>query len=518
MSRVKNTDYLILGGGCSGLTSAISAREAGVKSVTVVEARKIFGGSGRMQMSLAGVDTPYQRKHGVHVHADDFAREVTHANHYMQNNKLIWEMFMDSSARHAWLESLGVEWQDVRAMTGTRRVAHIHETGGIGTMDTGVVIMDKLLEEINRIGGVNMVNETRAKKLLQDETGKVIGAQVEDKDGIYDITARAVLISTGSITGNKELRKKLFPEINFESDHMRIVSDLPWLQGEGYLMAQDAGCDKGIMGFHYYGPDALTSNRGVMLVHRPEMMTVNKFGKRFVNEDLSATTDDHVIIGNALSREPDTVCFCIIDEVHIQEMMRLRLRINGYEDNFAQTVDDDFAGNMNTDDPGAVQYFGNSDVMSWMNDLPGHYREQEKKFGTMKICQTLDEVADFIGCDHDVFKAQVNRMNKFADEGFDAELGKDSKWLKSLRAAPYYVVRAVQGLDNINGGIAITDEFQAVRDNTPVVGLYATGNIASGLVGAGTGGDGYCWAGPWAYFGGYKTGKTVAKAMADGKI
>ena len=227
-----------------------------------------------MQMSLAGVDTPYQRKHGVHVHADDFAREVTHANHYMQNNKLIWEMFMDSSARHAWLESLGVEWQDVRAMTGTRRVAHIHETGGIGTMDTGVVIMDKLLEEIDRIGGVNLVNETRAKKLLLDETGKVIGAQVEDKDGLYDITARAVLISTGSITGNKELRKELFPEVNFESDHMRIVSDLPWLQGEGYLMAQDAGCDKGIMGFHYYGPDALTSNRGVMLVHRPEMMTV----------------------------------------------------------------------------------------------------------------------------------------------------------------------------------------------------------------------------------------------------
>lgn len=151
MSRVTSTDYLILGGGCSGLTSAISAREAGVKDVTVIEVRKIFGGSGRMQMSLAGVDTPYQRRHGVHVHADDFAKEVTHANHYMQNNKLIWEMFMDSSDRHAWLESLGVEWQDVCAMTGTRRVAHIHETGTIGSMDTGVVIMDKLLEEIDRI-------------------------------------------------------------------------------------------------------------------------------------------------------------------------------------------------------------------------------------------------------------------------------------------------------------------------------------------------------------------------------
>ena len=52
--------------------------------------------------------------------------------------------------------------------------------------------------------GVRLVFETKAVKLLT-EGPKVIGARVRNKDGEFDFKAGAVILATGSFTGNREI-------------------------------------------------------------------------------------------------------------------------------------------------------------------------------------------------------------------------------------------------------------------------------------------------------------------------
>ena len=75
------TDVLVIGGGGSGLPAAAAALEAGAKKVTVIDKRKILGGTARMALGMFAVESPAQKRLGIHHTADEcFADHIERSN------------------------------------------------------------------------------------------------------------------------------------------------------------------------------------------------------------------------------------------------------------------------------------------------------------------------------------------------------------------------------------------------------------------------------------------------------
>ncbi len=66
--------------------------------------------------------------------------------------------------------------------------------------------------------------------------------------------------------------------------------------------------------------------------------------------------------------------------------------------------------------------------------------------------------------------------------GVDEEFGKRSEMLYGLSEGPFYCVRVIPAIDSTLGGIPVNGNCQVLTDEkTPVAGLYAVGQDASGF-------------------------------------
>lgn len=71
------TDVLVIGSGGSGLPAALSAKQAGAEHVMVVDRRKVAGGTGAIIGHMFAVESPAQRRAGVHITNDEvYARHM----------------------------------------------------------------------------------------------------------------------------------------------------------------------------------------------------------------------------------------------------------------------------------------------------------------------------------------------------------------------------------------------------------------------------------------------------------
>jgi len=68
----------------------------------------------------------------------------------------------------------------------------------------GKIAMEKLYSVFEANGGVGLF-ETKAVKLLTNDKGEVVGVRAKNKDGLFDIRAKSVILATGGFTRNKEM-------------------------------------------------------------------------------------------------------------------------------------------------------------------------------------------------------------------------------------------------------------------------------------------------------------------------
>ena len=85
--------------------------------------------------------------------------------------------------------------------------------------------------------GMEVEYETKAVKLLVDNTAKVCGVKVKDASGFHDLPARAVILASGGFQANPEMRVKyLGPAWNSVK-----VRGSRYDTGEGLEMALELG-------------------------------------------------------------------------------------------------------------------------------------------------------------------------------------------------------------------------------------------------------------------------------------
>ena len=450
MESSTNAGIVIIGGGGAGLTAAVAAADAGVDNITVLEKAGIPGGNTGISHGIFAVNSQVQQRLGLEMSADEIFRDKMDYANWRVDPRVVRATISKSADVIRWLEEKGLSFNHVAAFVPEPigyRVFHQLAPGPEGAV--GQEIIDMLVKDC-RQKGVRLLYNTAAEEILTDGSGKMAGVVAKAKDGETRIAAGAIIVATGGFGGNREMMNRYFP------GHGDIFGNtLPQMTGDGIIMAEAAGAHIDnlpallAMGPHHY-PWARSL---CILVRRPETILVNKNGERYTDESLNVSRMDSS--GACLSRQPDMICYALIDSETKKVMTQKRESFGA--------LDRDLGGN------GA-----------WLDELDEDFKT-EAAGGTASVAKSLEEMAGYIGARPEVLRATVERYNSFCDNGYDADFLKEKRFLYPLRRPPYYAVLGRQGFDTTLGGIRINHRAEVLdRQGCAIGGLYAAGDTATG--------------------------------------
>ncbi len=486
------TEVIVVGGGGAGMAAAVSAGEKGAQ-VIVLEKNPGCGGdtATAMTLILRAQNSKLQNRLGIEPIPLSRVFPMASAGFSNKNNGEVERLLLEKGPETAdWLEELGVIYETGPA-AGTPPGMFLTPVNN-ETPDDGYYSwfpynakgFIRVLEKHARERGVRILKQTPATALIFQK-GTVIGVAAKTKDGkTLRIKGKVVVLALGGFGANKAMLKKYILPSMFSA----IVNyiGLPSATGDGIRMAQGIDAivegmddvemwDGGVTGVGE-GPMAFY-NAATQLV-RQKSLTVNKLGKRFMDEDLMHGHGHEIgpFKANALqtARQKDHTSFTIHDSV---------------------TVKKDFL--INTFDAMACKY-----PCRWYDrDF-----ERRVKAGVIMKADTIRDLAGLMEIDPTALQETVDQYNRYCDKGEDPEFFKPAKYLIPLKTPPFYVVKQAGGaLFNTWGGLVTNTKFQVLnKDWNPIAGLRVAGENAA-----------YCASVVYALTSGRIAGKEAAKAAME---
>ena len=436
------TDVVIIGAGGAGLAAAVAAAEKGA-SVVVLEKRNMPGGNSARAESFFAAESPDQQWALVDAPTDVLFKMAMDYAHWKINPRIVRSFVNKSGDTVRWLEEKGLEifWVSPYYPNQVIRTEHQAKRGGLDV----VRVLVKSCKDLE----IQLLRQTPAKRILTNARGEVIGVIAATKEKELKIIARSVIIATGGYAENKELLKKYCPIYTED-----IRSPEGPHTGDGLLMAMNIGAaTEGLGRLRMSGPHFEGSSRNVgVFCQQPNTVWVNKKGERFVDE---TTAFKHFESVNAVLQQPGKVSYTIFDEQikrKIIEKGPIKIR---------QGV---LYGPKKTD----------------LAKLPEELQLQVDK-GTVKVSNSWDEIARWIGADPKVLKSTIDEYNSCCDRGYDDVFAKDRRYLVPLRTAPYYAMKGRASIMTTQGGIKINHRMEVLNSqDEPIPGLYAAGDDTGG--------------------------------------
>ena len=458
-----DSQIIVVGGGGSGLSAALEAAEKGGR-VTVVEKRRVLGGNTSMASVIFGAETPYQKRMKRDIPKDWAFKKAMGYAHWKIDPRIVRDFINKTADTIRWLEERGVEFEDIPNYYPDMVPRVFHLVKGHGAT------LIKSLAQRCKAQGVKFLYQTEAKKILKNSKKEITGILAATKDKEISLPGKCVIIATGGYAGNKALMKKYCAD--YSADMVQF--GMPINHGDGLRMTTAAGgAEEGLGMIQLIGPRYAASSYIAAIVVEPNTLWVNKRGERFVDEAISFQWPE---AGNALARQPGKICYNLFDEkikkIFINEGLKR----------------------------GWMKY----PTGTKMTELEKEMRAQLKK-GEIKVSDSWEEIAEWMGVADDVLKATVDEYNNFCDKGYDRWFAKDPKFLLPLRTPPFYAIKCHQGFHGTVGGIKINYRMEVLNQkNDPIPGLYAVGADTGGWEG-----DTYCLD---------LSGSTFAFAISSGRI
>lgn len=439
-------DVVIVGGGGSGIPAAVSAFENGAKRVVLLEKRDRAGGNAIMARGIFGCETSVLRKAMVKTDKDEIFRKAMRWHHYDRvNGKLLRAYINQSGDTIEWIMKRGIE---MKVDTTTRMNYNQDPTWHCVVGGNMALVMGTLFKEALEDGLLAYFN-TQVTEILV-ENGQTVGVKAVQEGKTLTVKAPSVIISTGGFLSNEERVKEYFPYYSKDTFGGFMMPN----KGEGIDLARQAGAAT-----EYYcslireacaasdsAPRTLTE-----FCREPYHMWVNKKGRRFVEETAGAELQ---ICTNALIMQPEVKAFAVFDEDCMEYMQE-----NGFE-------------------------LAKSDEMRG-GRLPGLKEEFVKIAGkapeSCAVCETVEELAAWIGCSAADLQDEIDRYNSYCGSGYDKDFYKERRYLRPVKKAPYYVVMHMAIAVDTIGPLRIDHETRLLDKNyDPIKGLYACGVITSG--------------------------------------
>jgi fumarate reductase flavoprotein subunit len=457
-------ELVVIGGGGAGLAAALAAAENGCKNVIVLEKTGAAAGSTAMAHDVFGAESPVQKRQGIDAPKDELFKVAMEWAHWTKINPRIVRAFIDKSGDTiGWLEKMGLSFELIQYYPNQVPLVR-HSVKGHGN-----ALMKALRDNCEKMG-VKILTFMPAKKILRDGKGKIGGVVAESKQGEVTISTKSVIVATGGYGNNREMLKKHLPNY-----HDTMTYDGPPSNtGDGIQMAAEIGAAMAGLGTaNLHGPFIRSKSdshamkmdaKGMdgsplritlwFLAWEPEMIWVNKFGRRFIDEGYQLA---FFAFGNAVALQPDGSTYTLFDQTTLKKVEKEGLIR-----------------------PGAAAH-ANWLPVSAATPLPGLEREVHKQAdkGELKISNSWDAIAAWMGAAPAVLKATIEEYNAACDDKRDVIFAKDRRYLLPLRTPPFYAVKGHLGLCDTYGGIKINEHMEALdAGDNPIPGLYAAGTTA----------------------------------------
>lgn len=443
-------DIAIVAAGPAGLAAAVAAAESEEK-VVVFEKAAVTGGTANMGMGPFAVESPLQKDLLDSLTVEKAFEEYMKETRWHVDAKLVKNYFAKSGDTIKWLMDMGVNFAGVKKyFPGSYCTWHIvkPDDGGIpGPRSAG--FMCRHLTERAKELGVQIQTETPVKKLIMDGE-KVAGVVAVAKDGEEIICeAKAVIIATGGFGCNSEMIKE-YTGYTYGKDMFNFR--IPGVEGDGLKMAWEAGAGKGRMSMEKITHLVVGVKNDMFLplsnIFNQPNLIVNLEGHRVMNEELLENTS---YSANVIDIQKDRRVFSILDKRVIAAYKR-----NGVD------VPNDM-----------TKMFGN--IVEYFEEMIPKACEADPE--SIIIADTIEELAEKMGCPIDELKKTIEDYNEFCEENWDSDFGKNRKFLRPITTAPFYAAAISIGAYGSLGGILIDSDLRVLtKEHKPIAGLYGAGS------------------------------------------
>lgn len=442
-------DFLVVGGGLAGFAAALTAAQAGLQ-VVVLEKTAHTGGSSAMSGGcLAFAGTDLQRKHGIEDSSPLLFSDMVDVGKGECDESLV-RLYTDNQLHtYEWLTRNGVVFSDAIEAASGQSVPRVHN------VDPADMVR-QLQNAALATGNVTLWLQSRARRLLREADGRVVGATVEREGETLVVHARrAVLLASGGFVQDRALIHRFAPHY----DNAVFIGG-EGNEGDGLRMAWALGADvrdlpyiKGTFGKH---PIDEHNHHACLAVYKGAI-AVNQEGKRFVDESQS-----YKLLGDAVMQQSDGVGYQILDH--------------------------------------GIMHSGDNQIR--ILDFTRRLEE-----GLFVQAHTLEELARLIDVPQEVFLAQVSAYNEAVRNGLEPEFGRKHLvhhhgQLRTIEHGPFYAYPSTAAVFGtycgvvVDAGLRVIDVF-----GEPIEGLLAAGEMIGGFHGAA-----------------YMTGSALGKAAVFGRL
>lgn len=301
--KAVNTDLVIIGGGPAGLAAAISAREAGLKNIILIEKLDILSGNGKYDMNFYDlINSEAQKARGINDTVEALIADNTNP---LDTPERIRAQAEGAFVLDKWLRSFGVKLNYNYGKRG-----HMAESNAYA----GAHIQDGMEKKVKELG-IDVRTGTKGLDLIMKD-GKAAGVKVQNGNNFYDINAKAVIIATGGFSANKELLKKYVPgsEVFQTSNQIGATGDfIPVFEKNNIKTANLEVLN--IFPFIIRQTRDLTGGGDGFIL-------VNKDEKRFTSENITYAT--RFSTAQKILDQPDSAVFYIYDQKLYDASFRLQ--------------------------------------------------------------------------------------------------------------------------------------------------------------------------------------------------
>ncbi len=419
-------DVVVVGAGLAGLSCGIKLLDLGVKDVVVITKATEAGTATNSIVAGGTFNFPTTDDEAGRAALID----VYNAKSQGKGRQDLTELIVNNATTDLeWLKGHGCEFTEpAQSIPWDALQFNAAPGSGLGMP----ALMQQLASEYEAEGG-QLMTETKLIDIILDEKGAAAGVKVRTAEGYRYIGGKATVIATGGYVANKQLLEQY---VGADGDQI-MVRGIPSLTGDGLLAIQRAG---GMM-YQAGGMDQ-TVHLAAVAPENPAMcnpymaiqqtIAINAEGKRYVDESKGYVTN-----GKAVFNQTNQTCALVFDS----EIAK----IDGVASDMAK-----------------FETYG----------------------ATVKQADTLEELAELIGCDAEALVATVNEFNAATDgkktTGLEFE---KTACANKIEVGPFYAFYPLSVASIMCYGGAYTDGDCRVLepDGVAIANLWAAGEIIGGV-------------------------------------
>lgn len=432
--ETKDFDVVVVGAGGAGLSAAIEAANQGLK-VALVEKMPAVGGNTLISGGEMNVPNNWvQEKLDIQGDSVEIFYEDTMKGGDNLADPDMVRVFAENALPAAeWLrDEIKVEFlEDQLFQFG----GHSYKRALIPVGHTGQELIIKLKAKADELG-VETFLSTKAEKLIQDDSKRVVGVETTTNEGqkVTFNAPKGVIITAGGFGSNVDMRK----EYNKEYDERYLSTDAPGTTGDGIVMAQEVGAAVTNMESIQTYPVANPETGMISLVADTRFdgaILVNQEGKRFVEE-----LERRDVISKAILSQTGEVGYQIWAEPLNQVSKTIEAHPAEYEEMLEQDV--------------------------------------------IYKAESIKDAADHFGIDAETLEETIKKVNQYAKDKEDPDFNHRAG-LALIEEGPFYIQKASPSVHHTMGGIVINEKAQVLNENDETIpGLYAAGEVTGVIHGS----------------------------------